>query len=167
VSLGTVRTIAIVHGRTITAFLLGFVEISVWLFVISSVIGHVAEKPLLGFFYALGYATGNAVGIKLERFLPLGNVILRIISVEKGHEIADSLRREGFAVTLFEGEGQSGPVTENLIVCRRRDVNRILNIVHSVEPEPFFMTEPAGDVSWIHRPFMTPTTGWRAVLKRK
>ena len=54
VTIGTIRTISTVQGRTKAAFLLGFAEITIWLFVIAAVIAQVRDRPFLGLFYALG-----------------------------------------------------------------------------------------------------------------
>lgn len=165
VGLGTIRTITIVQGRTKTAFLLGFVEISVWLTVISTVIPRIADEPLLGLFYALGFATGNVLGIKMERWLAFGYLILRVIT--RRGDLADAVRKAGYAVTTFEGRGMTGPVTELYIVCRRRDLKPIIDKVTEMDPEAFYLTEQAGAVSKIVRPFMSRRTGWRAIGKRK
>ena len=167
VSLGTMRTISTVHGRTAVSFCLGLVEITIWIYVITAVVAKIGSEPLLGVFYALGYSTGNVVGIKLERRLAFGHMVLRVFSLKKGHELAEKVREQGFAVTTFEGEGRSGPVTELYIVCRRRDMRKLINLVTLVEPEAFYITEQAGDVSKIYRSMMVPATGWRAVFKKK
>ena len=44
-------------------------------------------QPILGVFYALGFSTGNVVGIILERRIAFGHIILRIISTESGKEM--------------------------------------------------------------------------------
>ena len=108
VSMGTMRTISIVQGRTKIAFLLGFIEVSMWLVIISTVIHRIAEGPILGVFYALGFSTGNVVGIILEKRIAFGHIILRIISTQSGKEIAKEIRHTGHAVTTFQGEGLSG-----------------------------------------------------------
>jgi uncharacterized protein YebE (UPF0316 family) len=167
VTLGTMRTISIVHGRTTTAFLLGFMEVSIWLGVISAVLPNVVEKPVLGFFYAFGFSLGNVLGIKIERYLAFGCTILRVISCRLGETMAETIRASGYGVTVFRGEGLSGPVVELYIVCRRKDLKEILKIVHFVEPAAFYLTEQAGDVSKVYRPFMPAATGWRAVFKKK
>jgi uncharacterized protein YebE (UPF0316 family) len=167
VSAGTMRTIAIVHGRTVVAFFLGLIEISIWLVVVSAVIIQIGNEPLLGVFYALGFSTGNVVGIKLEKKLALGCVGVRIINRQNGHGMADELRDEGYRVTTFKGEGKKGPVHELYIACRRRDLTRLLLVVKNIDPEVFYVTEPAALVSKINRPFMQPATGWRSVFKKK
>jgi uncharacterized protein YebE (UPF0316 family) len=167
VSMGTMRTISIVQGRTKIAFVLGFLEVSIWLVVISAVVNDIMTKPLLGVFYALGFSTGNVVGIKLEKRLAFGHIILRVISTCNGRTMADSIRDSGYAVTTFEGEGRCGLVTMIYVVCRRRDLQEIIPLVKSVEPDAFYITEQAGSVSKIFRPALQPLTGWRAILKKK
>ena len=167
VTLGTIRTISIVQGRTKTAFFLGFVEISLWLTVIATVLHDIADTPWLGLFYALGFATGNMVGIKLERRLAFGHLILRVITRADGQAMASRVREAGHAVTTFQGEGRDGPVTELYIVCRRRDFHDIMDLVRDMDPTAFYITEQAGDASKTIRPFMTRPTGWRSTLKRK
>jgi len=167
VSLGTLRTISIVQGRTWAAFWLGFVEIIIWLWVVSAVIPHVREIPVLAIFYAFGFAFGNMVGIRLEKLLAFGHIIIRVISKKHFAKMADTIREAGFAVTTFQGEGLSGPVIELYIVCRRRDFMGIIRMVHSIEPDAFYFTEQVGSVSKLYRPTLTPVTGWRAILKKK
>lgn len=167
VSLGTLRTIAIVHGRTAMAFWLGFFESAIWLAVVSTIVGAVAAQPVLGVIYALGFATGNLVGIKVERMIAMGHLILRIISRNNGSTIVNSLRNKGFSVTTFEGNGKHGPVTELYVVCRRRDLKDLMNTTLTHDSEAFYVTEQAGSVSNVCRPVMQPATGWRAVIKKK
>jgi uncharacterized protein YebE (UPF0316 family) len=167
VTLGTVRTISIVHGRTKTAFILGFFEVSMWLVVISMVVQKIVEKPILGVFYALGFSTGNVVGIMLERRLGFGHMTLRIISPNRGKDMADELRGARYGVTIFKGEGLTGPVTLLYVVCRRRDLHHILSIVNKIDPDSFHITEQAGDVSKVCAPFAQLPTGWRAIFKKK
>lgn len=167
VTLGTIRTLAIVQGRTKLAFVLGFFEVSIWLIIISTVVHQIAENPLLGVFYALGYATGNVAGIKLERKIGQGFNIVRIITLRHGEAMAARLREMGFGVTTFQGQGRSGPVTELYAVCRRRHVAIILAAVREIDAEAFYITEQAGSVNKILLPVGVPPTGWRAVLKKK
>jgi uncharacterized protein YebE (UPF0316 family) len=167
VSLGTIRTISTVQGRTRTAFLLGFVEVSLWLAVIAAIVSRVAERPVLGIFYALGFSTGNVVGILIERRLAFGHTILRVITPERGDKLAEELRKAGYSVTCFDGTGRLGPVKEVCVVCRRRALKEIMPVVARVTPDAFFVTEPVGMVRTERRPTMQPPTGWRAVLKRK
>lgn len=167
VSLGTIRTIVTVQGRTSIAFVLAIFEISIWVTVASTVINQIADKPLLVIFYAFGYATGNVVGIMVERRLAFGTTILRVITPNAGPAIATHLREKGQPVTVFQGEGMHGPVNELYIACRRRDLKWILPDVQCIDPKLFYVIEQARDMSKVYRPICSPLGGWRAINNRK
>lgn len=167
VSIGTVRTIITVQGRTLLAFFLAIFEIIIWVLVASAVINQVKEQPILVLFYAFGYATGNVVGIIVERKLAFGLIILRVITRHAGRHLAESLRQKGQPVTIFRGEGMRGPVDELYVACRRRDLKWILSEVREIAPEAFYVIEQARDISKVLRPTYAPLGGWRAVAKRK
>jgi uncharacterized protein YebE (UPF0316 family) len=109
VSLGTVRTIVTVQGRSAIAFFLAIFEILIWITVASTVVQKVAAEPILAVFYALGFATGNMVGIAVERRIALGFTVLRVITRRCGRPMADRLCAMGQPVTVFRGEGMRGP----------------------------------------------------------
>jgi uncharacterized protein YebE (UPF0316 family) len=167
VSLGTLRTIIIVQGRKWMAFWLGFFEVILWLIVISAVLQRIQATPVLGIFYALGFATGNMVGIELENWLALGHIILRVISKEHFQKIATQLRGKGFSVTIFHGEGNHDSVAELYIVCRRRDLKTILRMIHAIEPTAFYVTEQAALVSKLYQPVSPQAAAGRQPFFKK
>lgn len=167
VTLGTLRTISIIHGRTWMAFGLGFMEILIWLSVISGVVLKIREIPILGLFFALGFAFGNIAGIRVERWLAFGYIVLRVISRKHPAEMADTMRQAGFTVTTFQGEGMTGPVVELYIACRRCNVKELISMVNEIEPDAFYIIEQVGHVNKIYQPVLQPVSGWRAILKKK
>jgi len=167
VSIGTLRTIVTVQGRTRLAFMLGFMEVTLWVTIISTIVKQIHTAPVLAIFYGLGFATGNVAGIALERKIGLGHVALRAFTRHAGEVIAARLRAAGQMVTTFEGEGREGPVTEVMVVCRRKDINRSLDLIKSEDPDAFYIIEQAREVSHSQPPVCQEPTGWRAILKRK
>lgn len=166
VSLGTIRTLATVQGRSQLAFILGFFEITLWVTVISAIVQEVNDQPILGLFYGLGFATGNVVGMSIERKLAMGFAVLRVITRNAGEAIASTLRQRGQSVTTFLGEGMKGPVMELFIVSRRKDLKDLLGVIKKEDPEAFYIIEHAQGVSKIQYPIFQPT-GWRAIIKKK
>lgn len=167
VSIGTLRTLLLVQGRILLAFILGFVEVIIWIYVVSTVIIKLQEALLLGIFYAPGFATGNAVGILLERKLALGYLVIRIFTREAGAAIAAALRDDGFRVTSFTGEGMRGPVTELYIVCQHKEQKRIASIAAQKDPDALCITEYAREIYRMLHVLQRPVTGWRSVFKKK
>ncbi|MBU1699464.1 MAG: hypothetical protein KJ970_17585 [Candidatus Eisenbacteria bacterium] len=165
VSIGTLRTIFVVQGRIRFSVLLGFFEVLIWITAISQVFSHVRQQPYLLLAYAGGFAVGNAVGIFIERKMALGTCELRIISVNRGGEIAEKLRSIGHTLTTFNGEGRDGPRVLLNIICSRREVGSILRAAREIDMEMNYIVERVSDSSSVLPiPHMT---GWRAVFKKK
>lgn len=170
VTLGTVRTVAIVKGYIGLSVVLGFFEVMIWILAVSQVIVRLDESWLLPLCYAGGFAVGNGFGILVERRLALGTSVVRFLSAERGADIARVLRVDGHAVTTFPGEGPAGPVTLVYAVAPRRDIRRMVRAAQSLDPDLMYVSEPAHEsntgVNLRLRPVPNPT-GWRSILKKK
>lgn len=164
VSLGTVRTISIVNGRVTLAVLLGFFEVLIWITAISQVMVGVSKSPVLLVAYAGGFASGNGVGIFLERRLAMGTQLLKLFT-RRGDVAARVLRNAGRVVTSVKGEGRDGPVEILHIVTPRRQTREVIEIARRVDPELFYVIEPVA--GWSRRVPISNPTGWRAVVKKK
>jgi len=166
VSFGTVRTISLIHGRIVTAVILGFFEVLIWITVVAQVISGVSKDPVLLVAYAAGFAAGNGVGIVIERRLAFGVQMLQMISNRHGEAIATAIRELGQAVTVFTGEGRDGPVKMLLTTCQRRRVPALIGEARGIDPDIFYVVEPVSDLRRNVR-IATKPTGWRSVGKAK
>jgi len=165
-TLGTVRTMVTVLGESKAAFWLGCLEMILWVFGTSAVMLRVGDEPFLGVCYAVGFACGNVVGIMAEKKLALGNVVVRIISAWRGHDIAHEVRRAGFMITTVAGEGAEGAVTVQFVVCKRSDMKHVLAVAREIDPELFYTFETAGGVSAVHSPYESRTSKFLRPIKR-
>jgi uncharacterized protein YebE (UPF0316 family) len=140
VSLGTLRIIYTSRGKRDIASMLGFVEVFIWIVVVSQIVGNVHSLPAY-IAYAAGFATGTFVGMKIEERLALGTLVLRIILTQGGDEMAQSLRLAGYGVTIVYGEGAAGEVKLLYTVIKRRDLEEVAGIIHANNPKAFFSVE--------------------------
>ena len=164
VALGTLRTVFVVQGRSAASWALGFFEILIWVFAVSRVIANL-DQPAYAVSYAFGYATGNYVGIVMERWLALGDQVVRVFT-HKGPKIAAQLRKEGFRVTAFPATGRDGPLEMLFIEIPRKKTQDIVLFSRKTDPTCFYIIDDIRQASTatlgLHQP-----TGWRAVLKKK
>lgn len=165
VSLGTFRTISVVHGRIRLSVVVGFVEVLIWVTAVSQVVTRMAESPILPFAYAAGFAAGNAAGIAIERRIGIGTCVIRMIVNEGPDRVAKALRSMGRVLTTFRGEGHDGPRTLMYTVCPRRDLKKMLGVVQGIDPHVFYVVERFSQTGQL-APLPHPT-GWRAVFKKK
>ncbi|MCA9262011.1 MAG: DUF2179 domain-containing protein [Planctomycetales bacterium] len=167
VSIGTLRTISVVQGRLALSVALGFFEVLVWIAALSQVITGVGESPFLMVAYAAGFATGNAVGITIDRKLALGHVVVRMITGQDAGTLGATLRHAGFRVTTFAGTGRDGPVTLVYVTVGRRSVAKLLSLAQEAEPQLFYTVEPVQQQSERLADALPHPTGWRTAFKKK
>lgn len=166
VSMGTLRTLTIVQGRTTLAITLGFFEVLLWILAVSQVIVEVKDEPILAVAYAGGFACGNGVGMWLEKRLAIGSVVVRLFSTKHGDDIAHSIRDLGVACTTFRGEGRDGPVTLLYVACSRMDAQRIVEAATRIDEQVFHIIERSSAGSH-GRPAESRMRSWEQVLKRR
>jgi len=137
VTLSTVRTIFIARGWKVLAPLLGFFEVSIWLFAIAQVMQHLTS-PGCFLAFAGGFALGNYLGVLIEQKLALGHVVVHVVSTNDSAGVAEGLRWAGYGVTALEASGLSGPVEVVFTVVRRNDLNRLISVIKRCDPKAFY-----------------------------
>jgi uncharacterized protein YebE (UPF0316 family) len=139
-SLDTLRMLTVMRGRKPIVWILGFCQSAIFVLAITSVLKDL-NNILNVFGYAAGFATGNVVGMWIEERLAIGHVQLSIVSPTLGTAIAESLRQAGYAVTEIPARGRDGMVS--LLSCSvlRKNVDRVHELVRSVDPTAFVTSE--------------------------
>jgi uncharacterized protein YebE (UPF0316 family) len=165
VSLGTLRTVYTVGGHRFIAWSIGFVEILIWVIVVSKVIQSVDGNLLYAVCYAFGFALGTYVGITIERHLAIGDQVVRIFT-RQGYEMAIRLRGEGFGVTEIDGRGKDGPISVLFIKTPRRRVGELQCLVQTLDAKAYYVIDDIRFAGPLQPTAQVPT-GWRAVLKKK
>jgi uncharacterized protein YebE (UPF0316 family) len=132
VSLMTIRTVLITRGEKLYGSLIGFIEVSIWLYVIGKVLVNIDKDPIKMVVYALGFTCGNYIGCILEEKLALGIVTINLISSEEdGKELAELLREQQVGVTVVEAEGLKEDKKMLIAHVKRKRKNEILRIIEN------------------------------------
>lgn len=140
VSLGTLRIIFVSRGKKAIAPILGFIEVFIWIVVVSQLIGNL-KNWIAYLAYAAGFAAGNYVGMLIEDRLAIGTMVLRVILSQGAQELTNLLRQAGYGATQVDGEGVSGPVKLIYTVVKRKNLGNVVSIIHQVNPKAFFSVE--------------------------
>jgi uncharacterized protein YebE (UPF0316 family) len=140
VTLSTLRIIFIARGMKFLAPLLGFFEITIWLFAIGQVMRNLSDVGcFLGF--AAGFTLGNFLGVLIEQRLALGNAVVRTVTHRDATDLVESLRAAHFGVTCFDAQGATGPVKMVFTVVRRKEIDRVLGLVRRFDPQAFYAVD--------------------------
>lgn len=136
VSAGTIRVLLIVRGRKWLASSIGFFEVMVYIVVLKHVVDRLND-PLSLIIYCLGFAAGSFVGSALEEKMAMGFCTVQVVPNSYAPELVSVLRDEGYGVTVWEGEGRTGPRSILNIMLHRRSLKRLLNIIREWDREAF------------------------------
>ncbi|MEP0815143.1 MAG: DUF2179 domain-containing protein [bacterium] len=136
VALGTLRVVYILQARKYRATIIGFVEVTIFIFAVSQVVANL-DNWILMFAYSGGFATGTLVGLLLEERLAVGFAQVRVISRDRGGDIALKLWEEGFGATVVDGTGKQGAVELIFCIAPRRFVHKIEAIATGLDSDCF------------------------------
>lgn len=139
-ALGTVRIIFLSRGRKFLAPLLGFVEVFIWITIVSQIVRG-AHNIVAYLAYAAGFAAGNYAGMLIEERLAIGTLVIRVILPKDGVSLVDRLRTEGYGATYVDGHGAGGPVRLIYTVVMRKELSRVVHLIQEVHPKAFFTVE--------------------------
>lgn len=140
IAIDTLRFMFTLRGKRGIAWILGFVESVLFVVVIGSVLTNIGN-PLNIIGYAAGFATGNVIGMAIEKRLAIGFTHFTIISRDHSTEIADRLREEGYGVTEIPARGRESNFM--LVDChvRRKQADEVEALTLEVDPKAFITAE--------------------------
>jgi len=140
VSIGTLRVILLTKGNRSLAPLLGFFEILIWLVAIGQIMQNLTSWVNY-IAFALGFSLGNYIGIKIENWLALGTVAVRIITKKDASQLIESLKNLNYGITSVKAEGSTGPVHVLFTVIKRSAIPEISTLIKKFNPKSFYSIE--------------------------
>ena len=102
VSLGTIRTVFFVKGKTIEPFIIAFFEVLIWFAIAREALNASGNTIIIAVSYALGYATGTFIGSKLSKVLVKGIVGVQVVIKENADDLIKELREDGYGISVIE-----------------------------------------------------------------
>jgi uncharacterized protein YebE (UPF0316 family) len=160
VSIGTVRIVMVAKGQKMWAPILGFFEILIWLLAISRIFQNLDNWTCyLG--YALGYATGNYIGLKLEEKLAMGIVRIQIITRVTAEKLIENLKAKGYGLTYHDAKGGSENVSIIYSIIKRTELHKVVDLIKIFNPNAFYTIEDVRFVSNQLFPFKTEGKRWK------
>jgi uncharacterized protein YebE (UPF0316 family) len=140
VTISTLRIIFLSRGMKLLAPVLGFFEITIWLFAIGQVMKNLNSPGcFLGF--AAGFTLGNYLGVLIDKRLALGTVIVHTVTYRDATKLVEGLRGADHGVTIFDAAGARGAVKVLLTVVKRRELDAVLAIIRGFDPDAFYSVD--------------------------
>lgn len=146
IAMDMLRFLLGLRGKTTIAWVLGFVETVMFVYSMGWVLRD-TSNVLNVIAYCAGFATGNTLGLWLEKKLAIGFSHITLISKLMDMELTDAIRAEDYAVTEITARGKDGDVAMLTMTVRRKDAKRIEALAKSVDPEVFITSEDISPIS--------------------
>lgn len=146
VTIGTVRIIVVAKGNKYLAPILGFFEVLIWVLTLGLIMSNLNNWPAY-FFYALGFAIGNYVGILLEERLAMGSVIVHVTTKTKAGDLLRILKARKYKITYLKAQSNQGEVSVIYILVKRKNLQTLINRIKKSHPRAFFSIEDVRYVS--------------------
>lgn len=140
ITLATIRIIFLSRGRKVPATVIGFFEISIWLFAIGQVMKNL-DNLSCHVAFAAGFTLGNFLGVMVEKRLGIGTLVVRIITHKDATDLIAGLRAAEYGVTSLDGHGATGPVKMVFTVVPRKELENVLAVVRSFDPRAFYSVD--------------------------
>ncbi len=141
VSLGTLRTVITVKGKSLYASLVGFIEIFVWFLIVKEALNTDETSIWIAISYSLGFATGTFIGSILSQKLITGNLSVQIITDKAYPDMVNTLRNEGYGVTVMNVEGKNKEEEKYMlfIEINNKSLNHLQHLVKKIDSDAFMV----------------------------
>lgn len=140
VAIATLRTILINKGYRRQGTLLSFAEILIWVLVASRVIVGLAEAPMKGVVYSIGFSLGIYIGSLLESKIAMGRVLIQTIIAKENEVLVNSLREKGYAVTTMKAQGMYSEKIVLMIFANRKGKEEITSEILRLDETAMIIT---------------------------
>jgi uncharacterized protein YebE (UPF0316 family) len=139
VSIATIRLVFVNKGERVKGALLGFVEILIWILVVSSVLTNITDDPMKIFAYAAGFSLGNFLGVSIESKIAVGLASIQVvINEDDGEILAGKLRDNEYGVTIIDGKGKDDSKKDLLFIqLKRKKIPAAIRLIKETDPDAY------------------------------
>ena len=136
VTVSTIRMVLINRGERVKGTIVAFFDSLLWLLITGTVLQGFQEDPLRMVVFALAFAVGNYMGSWFEDKLAFGLSSVQVIVPEspESEDLANSLRKENFAVTVMKGTGRNGNRDLLLLHLKRKRIAQAVSLINTKLP---------------------------------
>lgn len=132
VSLGTLRTVFFVKGKTIEPFIIAFFEVLIWFVVAREALNTAGNMVLIAISYAGGYATGTFIGSKLSNFLVKGVIGLQVVIKNNSKKLVKALRDNGYGVSVMDLKDDYDGKTKDMLFIQIKN-NKLKEVTKMIK----------------------------------
>lgn len=139
VSIGTMRTMLMVKGKTVLMVILAFLEVFIWFIVAREALVTDVKSILIPISYSCGYATGTLLGSFLSNRFIRG--IVGVQAVVSGKNVIGVLRKHGYAVSVTSLQDDYAEKQKYMLYLQlnNKNLKKLLHLIQKNDENPFIV----------------------------
>lgn len=139
VSMGTIRTVFIVKGKTLISTMIAFFEVLIWFWVAKEALYTEAKSIFIPIAYSAGYAAGNFIGLIISKKFINQYVCVQIITTKESEPLIDAIKKEGYGASVLELKKDKNGQTKDMIYVQTKsnDLEDLKKVVNNFDEKAF------------------------------
>ncbi|AGA67772.1 hypothetical protein Desdi_0222 [Desulfitobacterium dichloroeliminans LMG P-21439] len=142
VSLTTVRFILMIKGLKEYASILSMIEVFVYISGLTIILNNLNNYWNIAA-YCIGFGIGVYLGSRIEERLALGYITAQVIIDSLDDTLPITLRKKGFGVTTWVGDGRDEKRLVMLVLTKRNRQKELLDIIDESTLNSFILFQEA------------------------
>lgn len=141
VSLGTLRTIFFVKGKTVIASSIAFFEVLIWFVVARQALNIDINSIWIPVSYALGYATGTLIGSFISNNYVSGLISIQVITQADNKELINSIRDSGYGLSIVDLKNDYDSVKREMYIIevKKKSLKSLISLIKKFDASSFIM----------------------------
>ncbi len=140
VTIGTVRTMLMVKGKTYIMAVLAFFEVFIWFIIAREALVTSLDSILIPIFYSLGYATGTLLGSFISNRYIKGVVRVEVVA-RQNDEMLKIIKDHGYEVSRINLKPSEDKIKREMLYLQinNKSLNKLTNIIKRYDKEAFIV----------------------------
>jgi uncharacterized protein YebE (UPF0316 family) len=140
VSLGTIRTIIVVRGKSLLAAVVGFFEVLIWFLIAREALNN-ASGIWVAIAYTGGFATGTFCGSLITKRIIKDTIEIQVVTSGAEPEIVSKIRQAGYAVTVLDVKASEYGGSKYLLIMEvnSRLLTEVKKLIKDLDPHAFIV----------------------------
>lgn len=141
VSIGSIRTILLVKGKSILAALFAFLEIIIWFYAVNEALLN-NDNIIILIFYALGYAFGTYFGSIINDKYIKG--YYNVLVVTSNNKLVSKIKNNNFGISNISLNNKKLLL---FIIIKKKDLKTLKNLINSCDKNAFIIINETKDIN--------------------
>lgn len=140
VSMGTFRTVITVKGKRVSATIISFFEALIWFIVVKEALTTDIKSIWIALAYAGGFSIGTYIGSLVSSKFIKGTVGLQVILSSQNDKVIDSLRKQGYGVSVVDVNGHNNEKKYMLFIeIHSKRYNELSRLIKELDDKAFIV----------------------------